>query len=57
MECTHNPRCPQVDATDSITAKIVSDRPEQGWSLLCNGLVVFYDGVAVRPDRSQLTLR
>jgi len=25
-------------------------RPEQGWSLLCNGVVVFDDAVALLPD-------
>jgi hypothetical protein len=28
----------------------VASRPEQGWSLLCNGIVVFEDTGALLPD-------
>jgi hypothetical protein len=28
----------------------MASHPEQGWSLLCNGVVVFDDGGALLPD-------
>jgi hypothetical protein len=28
---------------------VVSDHPEQGWSLLCNGVISFTDGGALLP--------
>ena len=48
--CQHQPRCPQWPAPDHLAARIVADHPEQGWSLLCNGVVVFDDGGEVLPD-------
>ncbi len=39
--CTHTPICPTSTAPDRDAARIVSSHPEQGWSLLCNGVVVF----------------
>lgn len=36
--CAHQPLC---SATDSPAAHVVAARPEQGWSLLCDGTVVF----------------
>jgi hypothetical protein len=30
--------------------------PEQGWSLLCNGVIVFDDGVELLPDGRALTI-
>ena len=41
--CPHDPHCPTADATDHDAARIVASHPEQGWSLLCNGVVVFED--------------
>lgn len=41
--CLHQPRCPQSDEPDRLAARIIADRPEQGWSLLCNGVVLFED--------------
>ena len=41
--CRHNPPCPTADATDRDAAHVVAAHPEQGWSLLCNGVVVFDD--------------
>lgn len=50
--CSHQPTCPTVsDATVSpLNACVVADHPEQGWSLLCNGVVRFSDGGALLPD-------
>ena len=50
--CQHWPPCPPADRTDRAAAHIVSFHPEQGWSLLCNGVVVFDDGGLLLPDRS-----
>ena len=41
--CTHQPRCPDPTAADRDAAATVAAHPEQGWSLLCNGVVVFED--------------
>jgi hypothetical protein len=57
----HQPRCPQWPAPDHLAALIVADHPAQGWSLLCDGVIVFDDGGellpggrAVGPDRPVL---
>ncbi|GAA2492298.1 hypothetical protein GCM10010276_34850 [Streptomyces longisporus] len=39
--CSHRPPCPTADKPDHHSAVIVSAHPEQGWSLLCNGTIVF----------------
>lgn len=41
--CLHIPSCPAADAGDHAAARTVATRPEQGWSLLCNGVIVFDD--------------
>jgi hypothetical protein len=41
--CPHSPACPGADAPDHDAARVVASHPEQGWSLLCNGVVVFED--------------
>lgn len=50
MMCTHSPACPDIDATDCCTAHVVSDRMDQGWCRLCNGVIVFDDGHYLTPD-------
>ena len=59
MKCNHVPACPVADALDHEAAAIVSGHPEQGWFLLCNGVVIFDDtghllpnGRAVAPHRA-----
>jgi hypothetical protein len=47
--CTHHPRCPGTSAPDWFAAHAVATHPEQGWSLLCNGAVVFDDLGALVP--------
>lgn len=47
--CQHQPRCPDVLARDRLAAHVVAGHPEQGWSLLCNGIVLFDDGGALLP--------
>jgi hypothetical protein len=41
--CTHEPRCPDASARDRLAAHNVVAHPEQGWTLLCNGVIVFDD--------------
>jgi hypothetical protein len=48
--CTHQPPCPRWAASDRRAARIVSDQVGQGWSLLCNGVIVFDDGGELLPD-------
>jgi Family of unknown function (DUF5999) len=56
--CQHQPPCPPAGAPGHATARVVSSHPEQGWSLLCNGVVLFDDtgellpgGGIVQPHR------
>ena len=48
--CQHQPRCPGWPAPDHLAARIVADQPGQGWSLLCNGVILFDDGGELLPD-------
>ncbi len=48
--CAHQPRCPGADAPDREAAVPVAAHPEQGWSLLCNGVVLFDDSGELLPD-------
>lgn len=48
--CAHVPPCPPARATDRDAAHVVGGHPEQGWSLLCNGVVAFDDGIDLLPD-------
>jgi hypothetical protein len=50
--CPHDPPCPSVDRPDRDAARIVAFHPEQGWSLLCNGLIRFDDLGELMPDGS-----
>ncbi|MEV3858920.1 DUF5999 family protein [Streptomyces sp. NPDC050095] len=60
--CSHQPPCPTADRPDHDAARVVCAHPEQGWSLLCNGTIVFDDtgellpgGDAVAPVRQLWT--
>ncbi|MCX4804666.1 DUF5999 family protein [Streptomyces sp. NBC_01214] len=60
MFCQHQPCCPTSDASDREAARPVAHHPEQGWSLLCNGVLLFEDtgellpnGQIVEPHRSR----
>jgi uncharacterized protein DUF5999 len=48
--CPHTPRCPDAHAPDREAARTVASHPEQGWSLLCNGVVTFEDTGELLPD-------
>ncbi len=47
--CKHQPRCPGALAPDRMAARVMASHPEQGWSLLCNGVVLFDDAGALLP--------
>jgi len=47
--CKHQPPCPDVLAPDRVAARVMISHPEQGWSLLCNGVVLFDDAGALLP--------
>jgi hypothetical protein len=56
--CPHTPPCPAASDLDHEAARTLISHPEQGWSLLCNGIVVFEDtgellpgGASVAPHR------
>jgi hypothetical protein len=56
--CPHTPPCPDPKDPDREAARTIIAHPEQGWSLLCNGIVVFEDtgellpdGLAIEPHR------
>ena len=48
--CRHQPPCPPANRPDREAARTVAAHPEQGWSLLCNGVVVFDDLGELLPD-------
>jgi hypothetical protein len=48
--CLHQPPCPAADATDREAARSVACFPQQGWSLLCNGVILFEDTGELLPD-------
>jgi aminoglycoside phosphotransferase (APT) family kinase protein len=56
--CLHSPPCPDASASDREAARTVISHPEQGWSLLCNSIVIFEDtgellpgGMTIAPHR------
>ncbi|MCW2870696.1 MAG: hypothetical protein JWL99_2016 [Streptomyces oryziradicis] len=48
--CQHQPQCPSAEYPDREAAHIVAHHPEQGWSLLCNGVLLFEDTGELLPD-------
>ncbi len=48
--CQHQPPCPSADSSDREAAHLVAHHPEQGWSLLCNGVLLFEDTGELLPD-------
>jgi hypothetical protein len=48
--CSHEPQCPSAGDSARVAAHVVAGYPEQGWSLLCNGIVLFDDGGLLLPD-------
>lgn len=48
--CTHTPQCPSASSPDREAAQVVAAYPEQGWSLLCNAVLLFEDTGELLPD-------
>lgn len=48
--CRHTPACPPDSAPDHDAAVPVATHPEQGWTLLCNGVVLFEDTGELLPN-------
>ena len=48
--CQHQPPCPTADSADRESARLMAHHPEQGWSLLCNGVLLFEDTGELLPD-------
>jgi hypothetical protein len=60
--CRHNPPCPAAEAPDREAAKVRFEAPVQGWTLLCNGVILFSDtgevlptGEIIAPHRPELS--
>ncbi len=47
--CPHTPPCPTAGKPDRLAAAVIARHPEQGWSLLCNGMILFEDGGTISP--------
>jgi len=52
--CSHNPGCPAADSREACSAHVIAPHHEQGWCLLCNGVIVSSDGGAILPDGSAI---
>jgi hypothetical protein len=50
--CHHSTPCPEVTSDARDLAAVVASHPEQGWRLLCNGVVLFDDDGELLPDGS-----
>lgn len=50
LMCQHQPPCPTAASADREAARVVAHHPEQGWSLLCNGVLLFEDTGELLPD-------
>jgi hypothetical protein len=48
--CQHLPPCPPRQSFDHRVARIIAEHWDQGWSLLCNGVVLLDDGDQLLPD-------
>jgi hypothetical protein len=58
IRCRHKPPCPPADQPGRLASVVIVAHPEQGWSLLCNGIIVFDDtgalvgGRVIPPQRA-----
>jgi hypothetical protein len=48
--CQHRPICPSATDFGREAAHVLATHPQQGWSLLCNGVLVFEDTGELLPD-------
>jgi hypothetical protein len=55
--CMHEPQCPESWDSDADAAHVIVAHPEQGWSLLCNGIVLFSDTGELMPDGRAIDAR
>ena len=55
-QCPHQPSCPGALEPDRLAARLVARYPDQGRSLLCNGVVVLDDGDQLLPDGRVVSL-
>lgn len=55
--CPHEPCCPPADSDGRDAAHVVHSHPEQGWSLLCNGVVLFDDNGEILPNGRVISSR
>ena len=55
--CAHHPACPDADAPDRDAARTIVRVDIQGWSLLCNGVIVFDDLGEILPDATAVPSR
>ncbi len=55
--CHHQPPCPSADHPDRDAAQVIAAHPEQGWSLLCNGVVLFEDSGEILPNGDCVSAR
>jgi hypothetical protein len=55
--CNHIPQCPSARTTERLGAHVLAPHPEQGWDLLCNGVIAFDDGGAILPTGEALSPR
>jgi hypothetical protein len=55
--CHHTPACPASSDFDRDAAHVLVAHPEQGWSLLCNGVVLFEDTGELLPDGQSIAAR
>lgn len=54
--CEHRPACPPAEASDHDAAHLVAYHPEQGWGLLCDGVIVFDDTGELLPDGRSISI-
>ncbi|MDF5755351.1 DUF5999 family protein [Spongiactinospora sp. TRM90649] len=50
--CQHQPTCPSAYSPDREASHVIASHPDQGWSLLCNGILLFEDTGLLLPDGS-----
>ncbi|GAA4841337.1 DUF5999 family protein [Kitasatospora sp. NPDC048365] len=55
--CQHRPECPSAESPDREAAAVAASHPDQGWSLLCNGVLIFEDTGELLPDGSVIAPR
>ncbi|MFJ2745341.1 DUF5999 family protein [Streptomyces sp. NPDC087440] len=48
--CQHHVPCPSAESNDRERALPRAQHPEQGWSLLCNGVLLFEDTGELLPN-------